>query len=93
MRSWWGGKGRTVGLDSDIHLGFRGMRDGVGAELDIGAIMNVSDGLGEGGLVTRETPAIVYMSERHSLLHNDISQGVAESVALVEELKGCGRGG
>ena len=51
------GTGPTVGLDSDIHLGLRGMRDGVGAELDIGTIRNVRDGSGERGLVTRDTPA------------------------------------
>lgn len=35
--------GRTVGLDSDVHLGLRRMWDGIRAKLNIGAAMNVSD--------------------------------------------------
>ena len=56
-------KGRTIGLDSDIHLGLRGVRDGVGAELDIGTIRNVNDGSGERGLVMREVPATAYICQ------------------------------
>ena len=64
----------TVGLDANVHLRFAGVRYRVPAELDIGAIVGIST---------------IYAMRREGslLLHDDISERIAQSVVLLLKLK------
>jgi hypothetical protein len=78
-----GERNHTVSLDTQVHLLLGGMRDGVTAELDVGAVGHQHDGS------ARER-----RGDLNSLLHNRKPQCIPQRMPLVIELeRSSGLGG